>query len=411
MCEISFIIKSWETEKTEKIKQQMNALTGYVKDEQWLQTLTFDYCINPRLAEWVCQQIEKINALDKQTELSQNGHTDFKRGYTRALGRIISNARKLCRQKMNQAEAYKDPSIKWYGYRHAYAIYAFLECVIEASGTTIAFRNILQENEQHYLEELQRLDSILTPESLEKYWEKVMKGEEDEEEEFCKEWEKMYVLLKYWQDNQHVFHNTVLAPQFHQARNEFEKKVKESGFHAFTASNQLLILYLLDKVQNVSAAVLNRMYWFGFLDELEPVLGEERIQRFKQQSAIDSTNERKEIPLHCNAESNLVVGRAASSGEVRGILCYMEEPEEYEFKKGDILLAEFTDPEWYNVMLNASGVITSQGGILSHAAIICRELGIPCVTGIGENGLKRLKQARWVNMNGTTGKIEIETRI
>ncbi len=54
-----------------------------------------------------------------------------------------------------------------------------------------------------------------------------------------------------------------------------------------------------------------------------------------------------------------------------------------QFKKGDVLVTEMTDPDWVPIMKIASAIVTDQGGRTCHAAIISRELGIPCIVGTG----------------------------
>lgn len=51
------------------------------------------------------------------------------------------------------------------------------------------------------------------------------------------------------------------------------------------------------------------------------------------------------------------------------------------FKEGDVLITEITDPDWVPIMLMASAIVTDRGGRTSHAAIVSRELGLPCVVG------------------------------
>ena len=58
-------------------------------------------------------------------------------------------------------------------------------------------------------------------------------------------------------------------------------------------------------------------------------------------------------------------------------------------------------------MLEANGIITAEGGFLSHAAIIARELGKPCICGVGYEAIDKLKNVEYLEMNGTTGKITI----
>lgn len=54
-----------------------------------------------------------------------------------------------------------------------------------------------------------------------------------------------------------------------------------------------------------------------------------------------------------------------------------------DFKKGMVLVTEMTDPDWVPIMKAAAGIVTEQGGRTCHAAIISRELGLPCVVGTG----------------------------
>jgi pyruvate, water dikinase len=60
-----------------------------------------------------------------------------------------------------------------------------------------------------------------------------------------------------------------------------------------------------------------------------------------------------------------------------------------EFKAGNVLVTEMTDPDWVPIMKIASAIVTDQGGRTCHAAIISRELGIPCIVGTG-NGSKNI---------------------
>ena len=54
------------------------------------------------------------------------------------------------------------------------------------------------------------------------------------------------------------------------------------------------------------------------------------------------------------------------------------------FKEGDVLVTEMTDPDWVPIMKIASAIVTDKGGRTCHAAIVSRELGIPCVVGTGD---------------------------
>jgi pyruvate,water dikinase len=77
------------------------------------------------------------------------------------------------------------------------------------------------------------------------------------------------------------------------------------------------------------------------------------------------------------------------------------------FKQGEVLVTKMTDPDWVPVMRIASAIITDEGGTTSHAAIVSRELGVPCIVGTkdGSTILKNVKQVT-VDCSGTkVGKV------
>ena len=82
----------------------------------------------------------------------------------------------------------------------------------------------------------------------------------------------------------------------------------------------------------------------------------------------------------------LVRGLPASPGVAAGVARVIfdpKSPEAMEFKQGDILITKMTDPDWVPLMKKAAAIVTDEGGMTSHAAIVSRELGIPCIVGTG----------------------------
>lgn len=73
-------------------------------------------------------------------------------------------------------------------------------------------------------------------------------------------------------------------------------------------------------------------------------------------------------------------------------------------KKGDVLVAEMTTPDFVPAMKRAAGIITDRGGRTCHAAIVSRELGIPCVVGTGD-ATKKLKLEQMVTVDGSKGNV------
>ncbi len=85
------------------------------------------------------------------------------------------------------------------------------------------------------------------------------------------------------------------------------------------------------------------------------------------------------------------VGTNIGQGEVHII---EDSSEISKFKSGQVLVTDMTDPDWEPIMKIASGIITNKGGRTCHAAIVSRELGVPCVisTGKGTEVLKDIKE-------------------
>lgn len=117
-----------------------------------------------------------------------------------------------------------------------------------------------------------------------------------------------------------------------------------------------------------------------------------------------------------NLDNNIITGVAASRGVVTGCTTYIKNIHEFDedkWNEDDILTAWFTDPDWMKVLVKCKGLVTAMGGFLCHGAIIARELGIPCVVGIGKGGMKKLWKEKNVafdkeiTLDGTNGKITI----
>jgi pyruvate,water dikinase len=91
----------------------------------------------------------------------------------------------------------------------------------------------------------------------------------------------------------------------------------------------------------------------------------------------------------------LLTGEAVGTKIGQGEVNILESSSEiHKFKKGQVLVTDMTDPDWEPIMKAASGIVTNKGGRTCHAAIVSRELGVPCVisTGKGTEVLKEVKQ-------------------
>lgn len=75
-------------------------------------------------------------------------------------------------------------------------------------------------------------------------------------------------------------------------------------------------------------------------------------------------------------------GVACSAGIVRAKARVIRDPRAQALERGEILVARHTDPGWIAIFVNASAIVVERGSLLSHSAIVARELGIPCVVGV-----------------------------
>lgn len=101
-------------------------------------------------------------------------------------------------------------------------------------------------------------------------------------------------------------------------------------------------------------------------------------------------------------------GLGCCPGKVRARVQVVRNPTEVEDLNGDILVTSSTDPGWVTLFPTASGILVERGSLLSHSAIVSREMGKPCIVGI-TGLLARLKTGDEVEMDGKTGVVNIIT--
>ena len=100
-------------------------------------------------------------------------------------------------------------------------------------------------------------------------------------------------------------------------------------------------------------------------------------------------------------------GAPASSGIARGRARIILNPGEIAaFEPGDVLVAPQTDPSWTPLFVVASAVVVGVGALSSHAMIVSRELGIPCVAGL-EGAADRIPDGAMIEVDGSTGAVTL----
>lgn len=107
------------------------------------------------------------------------------------------------------------------------------------------------------------------------------------------------------------------------------------------------------------------------------------------------------------ADVSTIAGLAGSPGLATGTArLVMSEADLNRVQHGDIIVCRVTSPAWASVFQVASGVISDSGGMMSHAAIVCREYGIPAVVGTG-SATQVLKDGQRVQLDGSKGRVTI----
>ncbi|MFC6874529.1 PEP-utilizing enzyme [Halobellus marinus] len=149
--------------------------------------------------------------------------------------------------------------------------------------------------------------------------------------------------------------------------------------------------------------------------EPSPALGEppEEVTDPLMQMLWGITTEKVENWLDIESddgdETNLD-GFGSSSGRVEGPARVIEDSSDIDkLQEGEVLVAPLTNPAWAPVFPRAKGAVTDDGGITSHAAIVCREYGLPAVTGTG-HATSIIETGDLIRLDGETGEVEILER-
>ena len=137
--------------------------------------------------------------------------------------------------------------------------------------------------------------------------------------------------------------------------------------------------------KNKSKVIYERMYFYGEVrdDNMLPIYSKQEVE----------------------GETNILRGVAGGGEPIEGIVKYVEDPTSTDIN-GYILMAKRTDPGWTVLFPMAKAIIIERGSILSHSAVIAREMGITLVVGV--RGLTdKIKDGDKIRVDGINGTIEI----
>jgi len=101
-----------------------------------------------------------------------------------------------------------------------------------------------------------------------------------------------------------------------------------------------------------------------------------------------------------------LAGNPVSPGVAEGVARVVRDPQKETVQPGEILVAEFTDPGWTPLFINAAGLVLEVGGALTHGAVVAREYGIPAVVGVRQ-ATHKIRSGQRIHVDGNRGIVEI----
>ncbi len=190
------------------------------------------------------------------------------------------------------------------------------------------------------------------------------------------------------------------------ARKFSELKVIQSPKDIFyLTTDEIADLITFQNVQNNIQGLINlRKSEYASFD-----INRKYHQQIQMQFPMTDDNKFATIVDQQSFQGQKFHGTGCYPGILTGEICYVKDIADAQGLKGKILLAERTDPGWTPLFYLAKAVIVEKGSILSHAAIVAREVGIPIIIGVPQI-TRILKTGDIVTMNGKTGDIQVESR-
>ncbi len=182
-----------------------------------------------------------------------------------------------------------------------------------------------------------------------------------------------------------------------------------------TALDELLLTWA------TGGAALGPTYWPPIVEQRKELL--EKLAGWTPPPAIGATpdaitdpmsimlwgvtTERVQEWASAGDGDGLIRGAAASPGVVEGVARVVIEVEEIAaVRDGDVLVCPITSPAWAPIFSSVRAVVTDIGGVMSHAAIVCREYGLPAVVGTGR-ATSEIRTGQRIRVDGSKGVVTI----
>jgi len=162
----------------------------------------------------------------------------------------------------------------------------------------------------------------------------------------------------------------------------------------------------------------NLIFWFSFEEIINKQFDRAKAVKRKKHSelsksiylpSIISLKNLEDIFTEKNNDSKILSGESLSGGLVYGEIRIVTDPDHVDtsnWPENTILVAESTDPGWTGLFLKSKAVIVEKGGVLSHCAIVAREMNLPAISGIKQCHT-RFKNGDKVWVDGNNGRITL----
>lgn len=203
---------------------------------------------------------------------------------------------------------------------------------------------------------------------------------------------------------------TTLVRAVHEGRMAFRElghRFAEAGQiddwrHVFMVLDDELDAFVADP-SSMRATLADRYVTWREINDLEPPF-------FIKNGIVPPINQwarRGSAKVDVAHVGDVLQGVPGCPGVVQGRARVVLDPADPEgLEPGDILVAPLTDPAWTPLFMTAGGVVVNVGGQISHAIIVSRELGLPCVVSVTD-GTDRIPNGALIEVNGSTGQVTI----
>lgn len=164
-------------------------------------------------------------------------------------------------------------------------------------------------------------------------------------------------------------------------------------------NEEVLTVAELKSLSNYGLEIEEHYKW---PQDIEWAIEKGKIYIVQSRPVTTVEKEAKEIKVEGKV---LIEGLAASAGIASGIVKIIKDLKDLnKIKEGDILVTRMTNPDMVVTMQKAKAIVTDEGGLTAHAAIVSREIGLPCIVGT-KNATRILQEGTIVTVDGTNGKV------